>query len=100
MMANIFFLTTILFLTIAFFLLEECAFLVPYRILLLEKYGWHILAFAFVLYGNLFAAIYLGVRKLFLKDTGRKLAHLEKQLRTGESISEELSQHLRDCEEP
>jgi hypothetical protein len=31
-----------------------------------------------------------------LKDTGRKLAHLEKQLRTGESLSEELSRRLEE----
>jgi hypothetical protein len=35
-------------------------------------------------------------RELFLKDTGRKLAHIEKQLRTGPSISEELSCRLSE----
>jgi hypothetical protein len=29
-----------------------------------------------------------------LKDTGRKLAHLEKQLRSGAGISEELTRRL------
>ena len=36
------------------------------------------------------------VRKLLLKDTGRKLAHLEKQLRTGHSISTELTERLKE----
>jgi len=33
---------------------------------------------------------------LFLKDTGEKLAHLEKQLRSGGTISEELSRRLKE----
>jgi len=45
---------------------------------------------------NLFAAFYLICRKLFLKDTGEKLAHLEKQLRSGGTISEELSRRLKE----
>jgi hypothetical protein len=36
------------------------------------------------------------VRKLLLKETGRKLAHVEKQLRTGQSISEELTDRLKE----
>jgi hypothetical protein len=45
---------------------------------------------------NLFAAVYLACRFFFLKDTGRKLAHLEKQLRTGEDLAPELSRRLED----
>jgi len=36
------------------------------------------------------------VRKLLLKDTGRKLAHVEKQLRTGQSISTEMTERLEE----
>jgi len=35
-------------------------------------------------------------RKLLLKDTGRKLAHIEKQLRTGHSISTGLTERLKE----
>ena len=76
-------------------LLGECRFLVPYRALLMHKYGTTILLYATALFLNLFTAIYLICRKLFLKDTGRKLAHLEKELRSG-SISEELSRRLQE----
>jgi hypothetical protein len=93
---NAFFVTTILFLALMLFLLEECAFLIPYRDLLIGKYGLKIALFAAALFFNIFAAAYAITRKLFLKDTGRKLAHLEKQLRTGASISEELSRRLRE----
>lgn len=96
MIPNVFFATTIIFIAIGFLLLQECTFLIPYRTLLLEKYGREIALFAGLLFFNLFALMYLVVRKLLLKETGRKLAHIEKQLRSGESISEELSRRLSE----
>jgi len=99
MLANSLFVTSILFLALLLFLLGECTFLIPYRVLLVYKYGTTIFAFLTAVFLNVFAAVYLGARKLFLKDTGRKLAHVEKQIRTGTSISEELTQRLKDQEE-
>jgi hypothetical protein len=99
MLANSLFVTTIIFLALLLFLLGECTFLIPYRVLLVDKYGTTIIAFLAALFLNVFAAMYLGARKLFLKDTGRKLAHVEKQIRTGSSISEELTQRLKDQED-
>lgn len=96
MIPNIFFATTIIFLAIGFLLLQECEFLIPYRSLLIAQYGRPIALFAGLLFFNLFALMYLIVRKLFLKETGRKLAHVEKQIRSGESISEELSRRLSE----
>jgi hypothetical protein len=96
MVTNVFFATTILFLALGFFLLQEFAFLIPFRALLLNKYGPLIAAYSGALFFNLFALTYLFVRKLFLKETGRKLAHVEKQLRAGDSISEELSKRLSE----
>lgn len=98
MLANSLFVTTLIFLALLLFLLGECTFLIPYRMLLVNKYGATILVFLAALFLNVFAAIYLGARKLFLKDTGRKLAHVERQIRTGSSISEELTQRLKDQE--
>ena len=96
MIPNVFFATAIILLAIGFFLLQECSFLIPYRQLLVHRYATPILEFAGLLFINLFALIYLIVRKLLLKDTGRKLAHMEKQLRTGSSLSEELSRRLSE----
>jgi hypothetical protein len=96
MVTNVFFATTILFMALGFYLLEECRFLIPYRDLLLQRYGTTILLFAAVLFVNIYAAVYFGVRKLLLKETGRKLAHVEKQLRTGQSVSEELTERLKE----
>jgi hypothetical protein len=96
MFGNTLLLTTVIFLGLAFFLMGECQFLIPFRHLLWVKYSTTIALYAAALFVNLFAALYAVGRKLFLKDTGRKLAHLEKQLRTGTSISEELSRRLEE----
>ncbi len=94
MVANALFATTVIFLGFGLVLLGECRFLVPYRDLLVQRYGTVILGFAATLFVNLFAVIYFLTRKLFLKDTGRKLAHVEKQIRSNGSISEELARML------
>ena len=96
MIPHIFFATTIIFIAIGFLLLQECSFLIPYRTLLLHKYGRDIALFAGALFFNLFALMYWIVRKLLLKETGRKLAHIEKQIRSGDSISAELSRRLSE----
>ena len=96
MIGNAFLATTVLFLALGFFLMQECSFLIPYRQLLFGKYGGALALFGATLFVNLFAAVFVSCRKLFLKDTGRKLAHLEKQLRTGSSISEELTRRLNE----
>ena len=96
MVTNVFFATTILLMAIGILLLDQCRFLIPYKTLLLQRYGAQILLFAAVLFINVYAAVYFGVRKLLLKETGRKLAHVEKQLRTGQSISQELTERLKE----
>jgi len=96
MVANTLLLTTVILMGLAFFLMGECQFLIPFRDLLFRKYGGMIALYAAALFINLFAALYAIGRKLFLKDTGRKLAHLEKHLRTGASLSEELSRRLQE----
>jgi hypothetical protein len=96
MIANSLLAATTVSVALAFFLMQECQFLIPYRTLLVAKYGGYLAAFAAALFLNLFAAFYVLSRKLFLKDTGQKLAHLEKQLRAGDTVSEELTRRLRE----
>jgi len=96
MIGNAIFATTVIFLAAGIFLLQECQFLIPYRHVLFVKYGETMILFAVVLFVNLFSAVYLICRTLFLKDTGRKLAHLEKQLRTGTTLSDELHRRLNE----
>ncbi|MGI9072756.1 MAG: hypothetical protein ACR2JB_15925 [Bryobacteraceae bacterium] len=95
MIASAVFVTTIVFIAIGLFLMQECQFLIPYRHIVFGKYGSVLAMFSVALFLNLFAAVYVVCRLVFLKDTGRKLAHLDKQLRTG-ALSEELSRRLED----
>jgi len=96
MIRSAFFTTAVLFLALGLVLLGECRFLIPYRALLWHRYGPTILIFATALFLNVFTAVYLLCRKFFLKDTGRKLLHMDKQLRSGNSISDELARYLED----
>jgi hypothetical protein len=95
MATNAFFLATILCMAAGIVALQELQFLIPFRRLLIERYTLPIALFCLAFYLNLFALIYAVGRKLFLKDTGRKLEHLEKQLRSG-SVSQELAERLME----
>ena len=98
MLANALFATTVVFIALGFYLLDQCRFLIPYRGLLVARRGRTIGLFALVLFGNLLAGFFALGRRFFLKDTGSKLAHLEKQLRSRQSISEELSRRIAGVE--
>jgi len=85
MIANALFLTIAFLLALGFWLMGELKFFVPYKSILLHAYGHAILIYGAVLFVNLFAATFALIRKFFLKDTGRKLSHLDKQLHWGEA---------------
>ena len=72
-----------LLLALGFWLMGELKFLIPYRSFLYHQYGTVILAWVAVVFVNVFAAAYAIHRKFFLKDTGRKLSHLDKQVTAG-----------------
>src|ERR1700680_1206338 len=80
MIANALILTIAILLAIAFWLMGELKFFIPYKAVLLHQYGTAILAFIAVLFMNVFALAFAVNRRFFLKDTGRKLSHLDKQL--------------------
>jgi hypothetical protein len=84
MIANAVFLTIALLLALGFWLMGELKFFIPYKTVLLHAYGQVILIYVAILFVNLFAGTLALIRKFFLKDTGRKLSHLDKQFRLGE----------------
>ena len=96
MIANSAFLAAMVLMLGTFYLAGQLSFLAPYKHLILREHGPVILAGVAVVFLNLFAVFYLLTRALFLKDTGRKLAHVEKQLRTGDSIVADLSARLAE----
>ena len=81
MIANAIFISVALLLALSFWLMGELRFFIPYKGMLFHEYGRPILIYAAVLFANLFAGTLALIRKFFLKDTGRKLSHLDKQLR-------------------
>jgi hypothetical protein len=83
MVANALIVTIALLLALGFWLLGELKFLIPYRHVLFQQYGTVLLLWLTVLFVNMFAAVYAIQRKFFLKDTGRKLSHVDTQVIVG-----------------
>jgi hypothetical protein len=93
-MANSAFLAAMVLLVAGFLLLDQLTFLSRYKRVLLHDYLWVITGFLTVVFVNLVALFYLVGRQLLLKETGRKLAHVEKRLQTPDTIVRDLSERL------
>jgi hypothetical protein len=93
-MANSAFLAAMVLLVGGFLLLDQLTFLSPYKRVLLHDYLGVMTGFLIVMFVNLVALFYLVGRRVLLKDTGRKLAHVEKQLQTPDTIVRDLSERL------
>ena len=85
MIANVLLITIAILLALGFWLMGELRFLVPYKLGLWRAYATPILIYAGILSANVFAAVFVLIRKFLLKDTGRKLSHLDKQLHVGQT---------------
>ena len=96
MIANSAFLAAMVLMLVAFFVMGQLSFLAPYKQLIVHRYLIVIVGALVIIFVNLFALFYLAARGLFLKETGRKLAHVEKQLRTGDTIVRDLSERLAE----
>ena len=82
-----------IFVAFAILLLDRLKFLVPFKQHLFHNYGTDIGLFTLLLFLNLFATLFTFFRRYRLKQTGQKLTHLDKQLKTGQSA---LSQEIAD----
>jgi hypothetical protein len=89
--ANAVFVATLIFLTLGFWFMREVEFLVPWRSLILHDYLQSIALYCALLFANILGIAIWIERKFFLRDTGRKLRHLDQEIHTGES---ELSERL------
>ena len=83
MIANALIITLALLLALVFWLMGELKFFAPYKLVLWREYATPILTYVALLSVNVFAVAFVFIRKFFLKDTGRKLSHLDKQLHMG-----------------
>ena len=94
MIANSAFLAAMVVVLLTFWIMGELAFLAPYKHAILPRYLWVIVGAIVVVFLNLFALFYAATRWLFLKETGRKLAHVERQLQTPDTVVRDLSERL------
>ena len=84
MIANALLITIAFLLAYGFWLMGELKFMASYKTVLLRVYGTWILGSAAVLFCNVFGAVLLLQRKFLLKNTGRKLSHLDRQFQVGQ----------------
>lgn len=92
MIANAVFVATLIFLALGFGLMHELHFLVPWRNLIFHRYGQEIAIYCGLLFANILGLTIWIERKFFLRDTGRKLRHLDQEIHSGHSeLSEEIT---------
>ena len=94
MIANTAFLAALTLFLLAAWLAGELSFLAPYRATLFHLYGRFILEVMLLVFLNLCAAYYALARWLFLRETGRKLTHLDRQLMASDGVREDLPSEL------
>ena len=85
------------FIGLAVVLLERLKFLAPYKYSLFHLYGNDIGLFALLLFLNSFSLFFVILRRFRLKNTGQKLMHLDKQVKTGHSaLSQEIQERYEE----
>ena len=94
MIANTAFLAVLTVFLLVGWLAGEVRFLAPYRTALFDQYGTVIVGAVVVVFVNVSALYYALARWLFLRDTGRKLTHVDRQLIASEGVHEDLPPHL------
>ena len=94
MIANTAFLAALTLFLLVAWLAGELSFLAPYKRPLFHLHGRFILEATLLVYLNLCAAYYALARWFFLRDTGRKLTHLDRQLMASEGVREDLPSDL------
>jgi hypothetical protein len=94
MIANSAFLAAMLLILLVFWLMGQLEFLVPYKHVVFGEYLWIVVGAGGLVFLHLLAVSYVVTRRVFLKDTGRKLAHVERQLQTADTVVRDLSERL------
>jgi succinate-acetate transporter protein len=95
MIANTAFLAALTVFLLVTWLAGELTFLSPSKAVLFRDHGVVIVGGVLVLFLHLSAVYYALARWIFLRDTGRKLTHVDQQLTTPEGVHQELRDHLR-----
>ena len=94
MIANSAFLAAIVVFLFASWLAGELTFLAPYKATLFRRHAEVLGGGTLLLFLNLCALFYGISRWLFLRDAGRKLTHVDRQLGTADTVHEDLRPYL------
>lgn len=94
MIANTAFLAALTLFLLVAWLAGELSFLAPYRSALFYLHGMLMIKGILLVFLNLCATFYVLARWFFLRDTGRKLTHIDRQLIASEGVSEGLPPEL------
>ncbi len=95
MIQNTAFLAALTTFLLVAWLAGELTFLAPYKGTLFGRHGLVIGVGVLLVFVHLCTLYYAIAKWLFLRDTGRKLTHLDQQLTTPEGVHQELREHLR-----
>jgi hypothetical protein len=94
MIANAAFLAALTVFLLVGWLAGELQFLAPYKGTLFRVHGARMLGATLLVFLNLCALYYALGRWLLLRDTGRKLRHLDHQLRTPDAVLDRVGDDL------
>ena len=68
---------------------------IPYHAAIFRNYGVHFGLAALLVFFTLSSAFYMVGRWLFLRESGRKLTHVDRQLDTASAIHQDFRHHLQ-----
>lgn len=94
MIANAAFLAAVTVFLLVAWLAGELRFLAPYKAVLFREHAVFLGGLVLVVFANLCALYYSVARGLFLRETGRKLRHLDRQLGSDDTALEDLRPFL------
>lgn len=95
MIANAAFMAALTVFLAAAWLAAELRFLAPYKTALFSQHAPIILGGVLLLFLNLTALYYTVARWLFLRETGQKLQHIDRQLATDDAALDVLRLHAK-----
>ena len=94
-MASAAFLSALMVFLLVGWIADELRFLAPYKTILFREHAALIGGAALLLFLNLTATFYSVARWFFMRDTGRKLLHIDRQLATDDAVIEDLRSYLK-----
>ena len=94
MIANTALLAALTTFLLAAWLAGELIFLAPYKTALFRLHGTFIAGMTLIVFLNLCGTYYALARWFFLRETGRKLTHMDRDLIASEGVHEDLPPEL------